>query len=129
MKQDKSINQVALAIVYVAIIVVGNLIVILLNGDVIYFMIPIGLNLLLALLVAWKRRRAGIQVDERVEAITDKSARNALLAAVAIFYLISFEVDSGSAKLVLGGITAAILVFAISLFIYNKKADVSGDGK
>ncbi len=129
MKQDKSINQVALAIAYVAIFVIGNLIIIMLSGDVIYFLIPVALVLLVASLVSWRRRRAGIQVDERVEAITDKSARNALLAAVAIFYLISFEVDSESAKLVLGGITAAILVFAISLFIYNKKADVSGDGK
>ena len=129
MKQENSINEVAYTIAVLVIIVIGNLIVILLSEDVIYFLIPVGLVLLFASLVAWRRRKAGIQVDERIEANTDKSARNALLAALVIFYAIAFEVDSESTKLVLGGITAAILVFAISLFIYNKKADLSGEGK
>lgn len=130
MKQDKSINEVAYTIAYAAIFVIGNLIVIMLFDNAIpYNLIPVVLVILFASLVAWRRRRTGIQVDERIEANTDKSARNALLAAIVIFYAISFEVDSESAKLVLGGITAAILVFAISLFIYNKKADLSGGGK
>lgn len=130
MKQDKSINEVAYTIAYAAIFVIGNLIVIMLFDNAIpYNLIPVVLVILFASLVAWRRRRTGIQVDERIEANTDKSARNALLAAIVIFYAISFEVDSESAKLVLGGITAAILVFAISLFIYNKRADLSGGGK
>ena len=121
MKQDKSINQVALAIVYVAIIVVGNLIVILLNGDVIYFMIPIGLNLLLALLVAWKRRRAGIQVDERVEAITDKSARNGFIATwLAMFIFVDFGApDAGSLLIV---VASGLAVLIVSSFFYYFKS-------
>ncbi len=127
MKQDKSINQVAYTIALLAIITIGNLIVILLNEDIMYILIAVGLAVLLG--TTWRRRKAEIRVDERVEAITNKSASNALLIALVIFYTIAFELDSEGAKLVLGGITAVILVFAISFLIYNKKADLSGGGK
>ena len=127
MRQDKSINQVAYTIALLAIITIGNLIVILLNEDIMYILIAVGLAVLLG--TTWRRRKAEIRVDERVEAITNKSASNALLIALVIFHAIAFELDSEGAKLVLGGITIAILVFAISLLIYNKKADLTGEGK
>ena len=125
MEGDKSVNQVSYTIILLAILVIGNLAVMMLfDNDLPYILIPFVLVLLVASAVSLRRRTGKTQNDERVESITDKSSRNALLAALVIFYAIAFEIDAESAKLILGGITATMLVFAISILVHSKKGNV-----
>ena len=125
MEEYKSVNQVSYTITLLAILVIGNLAVMMLfDNDLPYILIPFVLVLLVASAVSLRRRTGKTQNDERVESITDKSSRNAFLAALVIFYAIAFEIDAESAKLILGGITATMLVFAISILVHSKKGNV-----
>ena len=125
MEEYKSVNQVSYTITLLAILVIGNLAVMMLfDNDLPYILIPFVLVLLVASAVSLRRMTGTTQNDERVKSITDKSSRNAFLAALVIFYAIAFEIDAESAKLILGGITATMLVFAISILVHSKKGNV-----
>ena len=76
-------------------------------------------------LVYWygiKRRRFEfIQIDERVRAITDKSARNGFIATwLGMLIFVDFGAPDTSSLLV--AVAAGLVVYIVSGFIYNFKS-------
>ncbi|MDV2990124.1 MAG: DUF2178 domain-containing protein [Dehalogenimonas sp.] len=90
---SKAVNSVSYIIGAAAILMVGNLIVMTLFDSALPFiLIPFILALFFALFIGCRQRTGKIADDERVRSENDKSARNAFLAALLIFYTVSFEV-------------------------------------
>ncbi len=87
------------------------------------FLVIIGLFILFV--IYWygiRRKRMEIQVDERVRANTDKSARNGFIATwLAMFIFVDFEAPDADSLLIV--IASGLAVLIVSSFIYYFKGN------
>jgi uncharacterized membrane protein len=87
--------------------------------------IPVLLIIIPLLFLAYKyrkrRKKLVVKVDERVRAISDKSARNGFIATwLALLIIVDFGAPDASALLAV--VASGLLVFIASLLIYNFKS-------
>ena len=90
------------------------------------FLVSIGLSIVLFILfvIYWygiRRKRMEVQVDERVRANTDKSARNAFFVTwLAMFIFVDFGAPDASSLLVV--VAAGLVVYGVSYYVYSFKS-------
>ena len=90
------------------------------------FLVSIGLFIVLFILfvIYWygiRRKRMEVQVDERVRAVTDKSARNAFFVTwLAMFIFVDFGAPDASSLLVV--VAAGLVVYGVSYYVYSFKS-------
>ena len=87
--------------------------------------IPVLLIIIPLLFLAYKyrkrRKKLVVKVDERVRAISDKSARNGFIATwLALLIIVDFGAPDASALLAV--VASGLVVFIASLLIYNFKS-------
>lgn len=93
----------------------------------------------------FRKKKPKIAIDERVKEITNKSARNALVATWLSLFFVSdsqvvhwqnaqglsgtYVVDPINAGEILAVVAVGFAAFIASLYIYRHKANLSGEGK
>jgi uncharacterized membrane protein len=87
--------------------------------------VPVLLIIIPLLFLAYKyrkrRKKLVVKVDERVRAISDKSARNGFIATwLALLIIVDFGAPDANALLAV--VASGLVVFIASLLIYNFKS-------
>ena len=87
--------------------------------------VPVLLIIIPLLFLAYKyrkrRKKLVVKVDERVRAISDKSARNGFIATwLALLIIVDFGAPDASSLLAV--VASSLVVFIASLLIYNFKS-------
>ena len=87
--------------------------------------VPVLLIIIPLLFLAYKyrkrRKKLVVKVDERVRAISDKSARNGFIATwLALLIIVDFGAPDASSLLAV--VASGLVVFIASLLIYNFKS-------